>query len=160
MDHFRYIKIHTWLQTKEMYHSFLSLKMISFDFDDFFQASQPSTVKPRLTATSVIRPLFWPPGKNRDKFSSPKKKTLVNTVTSLKRPNFFGPLVTVSTAFHCMNISIYIYIYIGIGLSRRKKTTHRASNVYAYTKTWRRLPFLREKATGYYFRKGDYWSFD
>ena len=51
MDHFRYIKIHTWLQTKEMYHSFLSLKMISFDFDDFFQASQPSTVKPHLTAT-------------------------------------------------------------------------------------------------------------
>ena len=58
MDHFRYIKIHTWLQTKEMFHSFLSLKMISFDFDDFFQASQPSTVKPRLTATSVIQPLF------------------------------------------------------------------------------------------------------
>ena len=58
MDHFRYIKIHTWLQTKEMYHSFLSLQMISFDFDDFFQASQPSTVKPRLTITSLLRPFF------------------------------------------------------------------------------------------------------
>ena len=123
MDHFRYIKIHTWLQTKEMYHSFLSLKMISFDFDDFFQASQPSTVKPRLTATSVIRPLFWPPGKNRDKFSSPKKKTLVNTVTSLKRPNFFGPLVTVSTAFHCMNISIYIYISALVYRDEKKRRT-------------------------------------
>ena len=158
MDHFRYIKIHTWLQTKEMYHSFLSLKMISFDFDDFFQASQPSTVKPRLTGTSVIRPLFLAAWQKPRQIFFSQKKTLVNTVTSLKRPNFFGSLVTVSTAFHCMNISIYIYI--GIGLSRRKKTTHRASNVYAYTKTWRRLPFLREKATGYYFRKGDYWSFD
>ena len=45
-------------KTKEMYYSFLSLKMISFDFDDFFQASQPSTVKPRLTATSLLRPIF------------------------------------------------------------------------------------------------------
>ena len=82
-----------------MYHSFLSLKMISFDFDDFFQASQPSTVKPRLTATSVLRSpryyghFFWPPGKNRHKFSSQKKKKiLVNTVTSLKRDNFFSPI--------------------------------------------------------------------
>ena len=35
------------------------------------------TVRPRLTATSLLRPLFWPPGKNRPKFSC--TKTLVNT---------------------------------------------------------------------------------
>ena len=52
-----------------MYYSFLSLKMISFDFDDFFQASQLSTVKPRLTATSVLQPLFLAP------WQKPPKKT-------------------------------------------------------------------------------------
>ena len=45
INHFWYIKIHTWLQglgnkTKEMYYSLLSLKMISFVF--FPQAMQPS----------------------------------------------------------------------------------------------------------------------
>ena len=153
MDHFRYIKIHTWLQTKEMYHSFLSLKMISFDFDDFFQASQPSTVKPRLTATSVIRPLFWPPGKNRDKFSSPKKKTLVNTVTSLKRPNFFGPLVTVLTGFHCMNFNISALVY------RDEKNDAPCFRCLRLHKKMAKIAIFT-KATGYYFRKGDYWSFD
>ena len=91
--------------------------MISFDFDDFFQASQPSTVKPHLTATSVIRSpryyrhFFWPPGKNRHKFSCRKKKTLVDTVTPLKRTNFLRPLVTVLTGFHCMNFNISALVY-------------------------------------------------
>ena len=93
MDHLRYIKIHTWLQTKEMYHSFLSLQMISFDFDDFFQASQPSRVKPRLTVTSLLRPFFLAAWQRPPQiFFSKKKKALVNTVTSLKRPNFFWPI--------------------------------------------------------------------
>ena len=140
MDHFRYIKIHTWLQTKEMYHSFLSLKMISFDFDDFFQASQPSTVKPRLTITSLLRPFFLAAWQRLPQiFFSKKKKTHVNTVTSLKRPNFFGPLVTVLTGFHCMNFNISALVY------RDENTTHRASDVYAYTRTWRRLPFLQKQ---------------
>ena len=52
-----------------------------------------STVKPRLTATSVIRSpryyghFFWPPGKNRHTFYF--KKTLVNTATPLTWPIFF-----------------------------------------------------------------------
>ena len=55
------------------------------------------TVKPRLTATSVIRQLRYyghctlPPGKNRHTFSC-KKKTLVNTATPLIRQNFFWPI--------------------------------------------------------------------
>ena len=58
-------------------------------------------MEPRLTATSVIRSpryyghFFWSPGKNNHTFSC--KETLVNTVSSLSRPNFFGPLVTVLT---------------------------------------------------------------
>ena len=58
------------------------------------------TVKPRLTATLAIwsprcyGPFFWPPSKNCHTFSC--KKTLVNTA------NFFGPLVTVLTGFHCI----------------------------------------------------------
>ena len=159
MDHFRFIKIHTWLQTKEMYYSFLSLKMISFDFDDFFQASQPSTVKPRLTATSVIwSPRYYghfyrPPGKNRDKFSSPKKKTLVNTVTSLKRPNFFGPLVTVLTGFHSMNFNISALVY------RDENNDASCFRCLRLHKNMAKIAIFTI-ATGYYFRKGDYWSFD
>ena len=130
--------------------------MISFDFDDFFQASQPSTMKPRLTATSAIRSRRYY-GRLAKTATNVlvKKKTLVNRVTPLKRPILGGPLVTVLTGFHCMNFNISTLVY-----RDEKKTTHRVSDVYAYTKTWRRLPFLREKATGYYFRKGDYWSFD
>ena len=54
------------------------------------------TVEPRLTCntvTSLLRPLFWPPG-----YTFSCKKTFVNTVT-----RFFGPLVTVLTGFHCIN---------------------------------------------------------
>ena len=58
------------------------------------------TVEPRLMATSLLRPLFWLPGKNDHTFSC--KETLVNTVTSLLQPNFFGPLVTILMGFHCM----------------------------------------------------------
>ena len=58
-------------------------------------------MEPRLTATSVIRSpryyghFVWSSGKNNHTFSS--KETLVNTVGSLSRPDFFGPLVTVLT---------------------------------------------------------------
>jgi len=55
-------------------------------------------VEPRLTATSVLRgntTFFWSPGKNNHTFSC--KETLVNTVSSLSGPNFFGPLVTTLT---------------------------------------------------------------
>ena len=58
------------------------------------------TVEPRLMATSLLRPLFWLPGKNDHTFSC--KETLVSTVTSLLQPNFFGPLVTILMGFHCM----------------------------------------------------------
>ena len=95
MDHFRYIKIHTWLQTKEMYHSFLSLKMISFDFDDFFQASQPSTM------------------------------------------NF--------------NISALVY--------RDERNDAPCFRSLSLHKNMAKIAIFT-KATGYYFRKGDYWSFD
>ena len=63
-----------------------------------------STLKPRLTATSIIRSpryyghFFWPPGKNRHTFSC--KNTLVSTPTPLIRPIFYDPLVTVLTGFH------------------------------------------------------------
>ena len=59
------------------------------------------TVKPRLTATSVIRSsryyshFFRPPGKNHQTLSC--KTTLVNMA------NFFGSLVTVLTGFHCIS---------------------------------------------------------
>ena len=61
-------------------------------------------VEPRLTAISVTRSprcyghCFWPPDKNDHTFSC--KENLVNAVTSLLRPNVFGPLVTVLTEFH------------------------------------------------------------
>ena len=64
------------------------------------------TVQPRLTATLVIRSphyyghFFWPPGKNNHTFSC--KETLINTVTSLLRPNFLGPLLAILMGFHCM----------------------------------------------------------
>ena len=54
-----------------------------------------ATVKPRLTATSIIRSpryychFFWPPGLNRPIFSC--KKTLGDTATPLIRPNSFWP---------------------------------------------------------------------
>ena len=58
------------------------------EFKDFFCRiscfKMHIIVKPRLTATSVIRSpryyghFLWPPGKNRYTFSC-KKKTLVNT---------------------------------------------------------------------------------
>ena len=44
---------------------------------------------------------FWPPVKNQQEFSC--KKTLVNTVTPLIGPIFFGPLVTVLTGLRCMS---------------------------------------------------------
>ena len=42
---------------------------------------------------------FGAPGKNDHTFSC--NETLVNTVTSLLRPNVFGLLVTVLTGLHC-----------------------------------------------------------
>ena len=51
------------------------------------------------TITSLLRPFFWPPGKNRYAFSC--QKTLVNTATPLIRQNFFDPLVNILTGFHC-----------------------------------------------------------
>lgn len=42
---------------------------------------------------------FWLPGKNDQTFSC--TETLLNTVTLLLRPRFFGLLVTVLTRFHC-----------------------------------------------------------
>ena len=62
-----------------------------------FHTSFIYTVKPRLTATSVIRsPRYYghflgPPVKNRHTFSL-KKKTVVNTATPLIGPNFFWPI--------------------------------------------------------------------
>ena len=69
-----------------------------------------STVEPRLTATSVIPSsryyghFFRPPSKNDHAFSC--KETLVNTVTPLLWPIFFGPLVTVLTGFHCHQVGV------------------------------------------------------
>ena len=51
------------------------------------------------TVTSLLGPLFFAARPNDRSFSLKKKKTLVNTVTSLIRPNVFGPLVTVLTGF-------------------------------------------------------------
>ena len=51
------------------------------------------------TVTSLLGPLFLAARQNDHSFSLKKKKTLVNTVTSLIRPNVFGPLVTVLTGF-------------------------------------------------------------
>ena len=62
-------------------------------------------MEPRLKATSVVRsPRYWghfflAARQNDHSFSLKKKKPLVNTVTSLIRPNVFGPLVTVLTGF-------------------------------------------------------------
>ena len=64
----------------------------SFDYELY----NDNTVKPRLTATSLLQLLFLPPGKNRHTFSC-KKKTIVNTANS------FSPLVTVLTGFHCIH---------------------------------------------------------
>ena len=74
----------------------------------FANTALGATVKPRLTATSVMRSpryyghFFWPPVKNQHAFSC--QKTLVNTVTPLIRPNVLGPLVTVLTGFRCMSL--------------------------------------------------------
>ena len=42
---------------------------------------------------------FWLPGKNDHTFSC--TETLLNTITLLLRPRFFGLLVTLLTGFHC-----------------------------------------------------------
>lgn len=62
-------------------------------------------VKPLLTATSVIRSpryghFFWPPGKTAIHFPVKKKPSLIRS--PVNKANFFGPLVTVLTGFHCI----------------------------------------------------------
>ena len=64
-------------------------------------------MEPRLTATLVIQSsryyghFLWPPGKNNHTFTW--KETPVNIVIFLLWPNFFDPLVTVLTGFHCVS---------------------------------------------------------
>ena len=48
--------------------------------------------------------LFWPPRQNGHTFSC--KETLVNRVTSLLWPIFFGPLVTILTGFQCITCQL------------------------------------------------------
>ena len=60
IDHFRYIKIHTWLRnlgnkSKEMYFSLLSLKMISF----FFFPEPCSQIWILIYQNWSLRPLIW-----------------------------------------------------------------------------------------------------
>ena len=80
-------------------------KKVSCTLVHFSKFLEFGTVKPHLTATSVIQSpryyshFFWPPGKNHSTFSC--KKTLVNTATTLIRQNSFGPLMTILTGFHC-----------------------------------------------------------
>ena len=71
-----------------------------------------TAVESRLTATSVIWSphyydhFFGLPGKNDHTFSC--KEILVNTVTLLLQPIFFGPLVTVLMGFHCTKVLVSI----------------------------------------------------
>ena len=58
------------------------------------------------TVTSLLGPLFFAARQNDRSFSLKKKKTLVNTVTSVIRPNVFGPLVTVLTGFRTKILAI------------------------------------------------------
>ena len=58
------------------------------------------------TVTSLLGPLLFAARQNDRSFSLKKKKPLVNTVTSLIRPNVFGPLVTVLTGFRTKILAI------------------------------------------------------
>ena len=53
------------------------------------------------TVTSLPPLLFELASRQNDIHTVSCKETLVNMVTSLLRPNCFGPLVTVLTGFHC-----------------------------------------------------------
>ena len=52
---------------------------------------------------------FWLPGKNDHTFSC--TETLLNTVTLLLRPRFFGLLVTVLTGFHCALLTEVVDVF-------------------------------------------------
>ena len=67
------------------------------------------TVEPRLMVTSLLQPLFLAARLNDPTFPC-KKKTLVKTATPMIPPNFFGPLVTVLTGFHCINTKAVLYL--------------------------------------------------
>ena len=66
----------------------------------------PYTMEPCLTATLVIWPLRYYGhlvlAAQQIGHTFCCKETLVNTVTSLLWPIFFGPLVTILTGFHCI----------------------------------------------------------
>ena len=78
------------------------------------------TVKSRLTAISLIWPphyyghFFWLPGKNRLTFSCKKPSLIYCMATRLKRPNFFGPLGTILTGFHCICLLVKLTSFINL----------------------------------------------
>ena len=59
------------------------------------------TVKPCLTATSVIQLPRHYGHLSKTTIHFLVKKPLIHTATPLIWPNVFGPLVTVLTGFHC-----------------------------------------------------------
>ena len=64
------------------------------------------TVEPHLKATSAgntVTLLLQAARQNEHTVSC--KETLINTVTSLLQTNFFGPLLTILTGFHCNEVS-------------------------------------------------------
>ena len=60
-----------------------------------------TTVEPRLTTTSLLRPYSFKPNVKTIEsfyyFEDP-----VNATTSLLRPGFYGPTVVALTGFHCI----------------------------------------------------------
>ena len=72
----------------------MAINFANFEKKDLIVQWNPALQSPRYYGH-----LFWPPGKNDHTYFC--NETLVNTVTSLLWPNFFGPLLTVLSGFHC-----------------------------------------------------------
>ena len=101
------------LYKSEKYYKILSVHSMSniLAFLYYSELFCLYTVEPRFLATSVIRSpryyghFFWPPGWTTIHFlvgKSKKQKKTSLIWSPVNTANFFGPLVTVLTGFHCI----------------------------------------------------------
>ena len=81
---------------------------MKFQVNVCFLYDKMYTVEPRLMVTSLLQPLFLAARLNDATF--PFKKTLVKTAIPLIPRNFFEPLVTVLTGFHCISTKVVLYL--------------------------------------------------
>ena len=90
-----------------------------------------STVKPRLMATTLLRPFFLPPDKNHHTFSC--KRTLVNKATPLIQPNFFGAIGDfINRVPLCFDFMLDLLSLMSFILSVHVKVVSLGSQIHLY----------------------------